>query len=82
MQPKTYIFFRITPPTQSLTSWAREYEEIFGFEWALDHTIQEGKVIAWPSEDSDVEILKEYLDEEEIEYSTFEIMDLDKFLGV
>ena len=70
-------FFSITPPDgQSPREWAKQYWDTYGFDYDLEKCA--AAVLAWPVDDEGPEAdqaLKDALDEDSIEYTTFEADD-------
>lgn len=76
----SYTFFVITvPDADDPCAWAKRMWDAYGFEYDTERFGRE-TVLAW-SIDSDEE-LKEELDYDGIQYTTFQVEDLDEFFGL
>lgn len=65
-------FFSIKPPAgEDAREWAREYWDTYGFDYDLERCGP--RIFAWPLEDDEdaEDELREALDEDDIEYTTF-----------
>lgn len=61
-------FFIITSPQPDFIYWAAELASSYGFDYDLENSMLAGKVIAWPSKDSDNQILLENLVDDDIDF--------------
>jgi len=73
------IFYLITVPAgKSPEVWAKAMWDTYGFDYDIKR-LSSSAVVAWPL-DSDDE-LQENLRADDITFSTFEVDDVDAFLG-
>lgn len=78
----SYIFYKISPPPNEgdPVNWAHLYADWYGFDYDIGKTRAANTIIAWPVYDD--KELAEALELDYITFSTFEINDLDTFLGL
>lgn len=75
-----YKFFTITAPdANDPREWAERMWDTYGFDYDTER-FGECSVLAWALDDDDA--LGEALASDGIEYSTFEVDDLDHFFGL
>ena len=75
-------FFRITIPQDmgDPNTWAKRYYDTFGFDWDLERS-DSTSILAWADGVGDDE-LEEALENDYIEFTTFEVEDVDRFFGL
>lgn len=61
-------FFIITSPKDNWIKWGYELASSYGFEFDLNKSMEIGRIVAWPSEDSNDQILLENLEDDRLDY--------------
>lgn len=75
-----YTFFTIASPEgENPRSWAKKVWDTYGFDYDTER-FGSNTVCAWPLVDEDM--LREALEEDDIDFTTFEVEDLDAFFGL
>jgi hypothetical protein len=73
-------YFIIRSPEQDIIGWATELASSYGFEFDLENSMLAGKVIAWPTKDSNDQILLENLMDDEIEFKVVKAWNIREVL--
>ena len=76
-RPKRTIFI-IKAPTSNWIKWGYDLASSYGFVFDLNKSMELGCIVAWPSEDSNDQILLENLEDDQLEYRVVKVRRLSE----